>query len=154
MFQPARRIWANNLDDPAGSTLKGTGYSPPLDLSQVSTVFFSVVVGDPPADMFQGATLVVSLRVQDAGGTWLPVAFLEPYEHQASLPGHWQHAPVHSHVSVGLFLPDSHNRNAPTIPMVLPPTAQIRWDARRRGKNPGDWRPAPFGRTVISLYGR
>ncbi|MER7764776.1 hypothetical protein [Streptomyces sp. NPDC097619] len=69
VFQPAQRIWANNLDDPAGPTLSGTGYSPPIDLCQVSTVFFSVVVGDPPADMFQGATLVVSLRVQDSCGT-------------------------------------------------------------------------------------
>ncbi|WP_459651410.1 hypothetical protein [Kitasatospora sp. Ki12] len=162
MPQPARLIWANNGDNPAGVTLAGTGYSESIDLTEVETVFLSVVVGDPPEDMKGGsmsigATLVVSLQVQDAGGTWLPVAFLEPCHYQSLLRAdHWSIAPPHSRVSVGLGLPliGSDTDLSSTVPMVLPPTARIRWDAHRPGPVRGNWIPAPFGRTVISLYGR
>ncbi|MFJ6699900.1 hypothetical protein ACIQM4_28100 [Streptomyces sp. NPDC091272] len=163
---PARLIWATNRENPAGVTLVGTGYSDPLDLSEVDTLFFSVVVGDPPEDMQpdhntpMAAKLIVSLQVQDAGGTWLPVAFLHPYYRQVLLPEDQRETALpSSHVSVGLFLPAvGQNIQFPTVPMVLPPTARIRWDAHRPGPGPprgrSSWQPASFGRTVISLFGR
>ncbi|MFE9121323.1 hypothetical protein [Streptomyces sp. NPDC007172] len=142
MPHPARLIWANNPDSPSGITLAGTGCSEPIDLTGTATVFFSVVIGDPPQEMRRGdARLTVRLEVSDAGGTWLPVAFLRP-----SSTGRPPYVtPPFAHVSVGLF--------GCTVPVVLPPTARVRWDAllydtTDRGV------PIPFGQTVISLYGR
>ncbi|MFF9279024.1 hypothetical protein [Streptomyces griseosporeus] len=156
MLHPARLIWANNLAQSSGVTLTRDGHSEPIDLTEVSTVFLSVVVGDLPPGMTdrpsEGPWLGVTLQVRDAGGTWLPAVVLEPrYNEHAGQP--WQAGPFVCHASIGLFLPagSSHNGDK-TVPMVLPPTARIRWDVRNwhHGAN----RPVSFGRTVISLYGR
>ncbi|MEV4189204.1 hypothetical protein AB0J28_48010 [Streptosporangium canum] len=161
MPQPARLIWANNRDNQAGVTLTGTGHSDIIDLAQVEAVFFSVVVGSPPDNIQNvpgpGRWLTVSLQVQDAGGTWLPVAALSPrrvnFAGGSSMPYYADQ--LHDYASVGLFLPQSSelSRTArpvrPILPLVLPQYARIRWDVESVGVPPG-----AFGRTVISLYGR
>ncbi|MFJ9845898.1 hypothetical protein ACIRYZ_36745 [Kitasatospora sp. NPDC101155] len=162
MPQPARLIWTNNHDDPAGTTLTGTGHSEPIDLTQTEAVFFSLVVGNPPKDMYAGEAdgrehdhLTVTLQVQDASGTWLPVVHLRPAGIGAR-PEHPMHSEPHkphSRASVGLFLPDSSPHQSSVVPMVLPPTARIRWDAYRELQG-RVLNPASFHQTVISLYGR
>ncbi|MFD7540216.1 hypothetical protein [Streptomyces sp. NPDC059819] len=153
MLEPARLIWANNLDSPADLTLTGTGYSPPIPLDHTAAVFLSVVIGDPPQDMKQlieeegEALLTVSLQVCDAGGTWLPVASLEPRWDPNPPPGPHFIAQPNGRVSVGLF--------GCSVSMVLPSVGRIRWDAFRFDRASGHgWVPATFGQTVISLYGR
>ncbi|MFI5673000.1 hypothetical protein [Streptomyces sp. NPDC051704] len=146
MPQPARLIWANNLHHPAGVTVTGTGLSDPIDLAAVEAVFLSVVVGDLPPGMSdrhaEGPQFAVTFQVCEAGGTWLPAAILEPrYLEYAREP--WAAGPFTDCTSVGL---------GATVPMVLPPTARIRWDAYRWAD--GSMHPVSFGRTVISLYGR
>ncbi|WP_030245716.1 hypothetical protein [Streptomyces sp. NRRL S-350] len=129
MPQPARLIWANNRHNPEGVTLYGTGYSDPIDLTEVGTVFLSTVVGDPPRELnHDGPRLTVSLQVQDAGATWLPVAELTPYGTSAEPPSGYAEAASYGHVFVGLFLPDR-SASSHAVPLVLPPTARIRWDA-------------------------
>ncbi|MET8624748.1 hypothetical protein ABZW30_13480 [Kitasatospora sp. NPDC004669] len=56
---------------------------------------------------------------------------------------------------MGLSLSQIQN-NTRIVPIVLPPTARIRWDAHRAegSKRPHTYQPVPFGQTVISLYGR
>ncbi|GLW58076.1 hypothetical protein [Kitasatospora phosalacinea] len=160
MAQPVRLIWANNLDDRDGATLTGTGYSEPIDLTEAESLFFSVVVGDPPHDMAErqakGAQLTVSLQVSDAGGTWLPVTTLNPEKPRPvgyPVPG-WLEYPPYSYASLGLHLPHIDRRsNHSMTPMVLPAIAVIRWDAYRQAPD-SSWQPASFGKTVISLYGR
>ncbi|WP_406316459.1 hypothetical protein OHA77_05010 [Streptosporangium sp. NBC_01639] len=162
MPQPARLIWANNRDNQAGVTLTGTGHSDVIDLAQVEAVFFSVVVGSPPDDMQRdglglGSRLRVSLQVQDAGGTWLPVAVLKPrrvnFAGESPMPFYADQP--HDYTSVGLFLPQSSESSSilaptrPTLPLVLPQYARVRWDVESVGVPLG-----AFGQTVISLYGR
>ncbi|MCZ0978162.1 hypothetical protein O1L60_39340 [Streptomyces diastatochromogenes] len=151
-----RLIWTNNRDDQDGVTLTGTGYSEPIDLMEAESLFFSVVVGDPPDDIERhdssdpGAHLILRLGVSDAGGTWLYVASLSPRKRETHGSPWILDEPPHDYVSLGLSL-SSDGKHA--IPMVLPPIAVIRWDAHRVA--PGfRFQPASFGKTVISLYGR
>ncbi|MET9078610.1 hypothetical protein ABZX95_42290 [Streptomyces sp. NPDC004232] len=97
--------------------------------------------------------------MRDAGGTWLPIALVEPRRPYGHEPEPESIVQPNGYVSVGLSLstyPGNQGYFGKTVPIVLPPTARIRWDAHRAegSRRPYTYQPVPFGQSVISLYGR